>query len=79
MALWRTNGHRPVVHAGISPGTSGAESRSSAYSIERMIGVEVGGGWPGPAFYAFDLIWHDDRDLRRQSLASPRWASARTD
>ena len=41
MALWRTNGHRPVVHAGISAGTSGAESRSSAYSIKRMTGVEV--------------------------------------
>jgi hypothetical protein len=36
MALWRANRYRPVVHAGISPGTSGAESRSSAYSIKRM-------------------------------------------
>jgi hypothetical protein len=29
-------------------------------------------GGQGLAFYAFDLIWHDDRDLRRQSLACLR-------
>ena len=64
----RAHDARDPVYAGISPGTSGAESRSSAYSIERMTGVEVASAFtssPSPRTFA----WNGNLPLMLSSKA----------